>query len=111
VAASREVLVMIYIVDNGQDYSDHRMYFVEAPQDFGQWWREKFEPWAKLPSDWRYGVCDLSIVGVAPSVDWWHGGSYPVVDWLREHIASDDWCETEEGETPRPRYRLEAEGK
>ncbi len=36
-----------YLIDNGQRYSDHVVYFVEAPEDFGDWLEKTLIPWLR----------------------------------------------------------------
>ena len=56
---------MIYIIDNGRDYSDHGIYFIEAPPSFGVWFTEKFMPWMRAI---RRQV--PTIIGVAETIAW-----------------------------------------
>lgn len=65
---------MIYIFDNGE--SDNAIYFVEAPPDFGDWWKTIFDPWQNEHGG-RY-----VLLGVAPSVTWWEGEAVPVSQFL-----------------------------
>jgi len=59
--------MMTYIIDNGQMYSSHALYFVEAPEDFAEWLRDVLVPWlerAKLPGE------RLRVLGTCQSVAW-----------------------------------------
>lgn len=58
---------MIYIIDNGEHASDYTLYFVEAPPDFGDWWKSTFDPWQCTRAG-RY-----VLLGVATSVEWEDG--------------------------------------
>ena len=36
---------MIFIIDNGEDYSDHQLYFIDAPASFETWFNGPFKSW------------------------------------------------------------------
>ena len=55
---------MIIIFDNGKPYSDHALYFVDAPADFEQWWNGVYRPWVDGAE--MYAVM---IVGVADKIE------------------------------------------
>lgn len=38
---------MIFIIDNGESYSDHRTFFVRAHSDFRNWFGLQFLPWCQ----------------------------------------------------------------
>jgi hypothetical protein len=38
---------MIYVIDNGEEYDDHRIYFVEAPESFRTWFETTLLPWQR----------------------------------------------------------------
>jgi hypothetical protein len=38
---------VIYVIDNGGEYSSHSVYFVEAPDDLGAYLGVEFFPWAR----------------------------------------------------------------
>jgi len=38
---------MIYVIDNGKDYSDHCLYFVDAPASFEEWFNGPFKVWRR----------------------------------------------------------------
>ena len=114
---------MIYIFDNGKPYSDHALYFIEAPDDFGAWFNGVYRPWVD-------GVEDgpLMIVAVAdkverceripytlppPSGQWGDDGSFkmpPLHEFstmpVAEFLESDAIVQKRIGKL-RPRHRLE----
>ncbi|MGC9986169.1 MAG: hypothetical protein ABSF35_21410 [Polyangia bacterium] len=111
---------MIYIFDNGEAYSNHALYFVDAPEDFGAWFNDVYRPWID-GAEYR----PLMIVATAPAVERRERGPHslrpikkgyetpiedepmhefstmPVVDFLAKIVEQE-----RDGE-PRPRYRLE----
>jgi hypothetical protein len=115
---------MIIIFDNGKPYSDHALYFVDAPADFEQWWNGVYRPWvdgAEMYAVMIVGVADKIELREPPphtlsplSKSNWgdlrahedpplHGiSTLPVVDFLR----IEDVEQKRDGK-PRPRYRLE----
>jgi hypothetical protein len=114
---------MIYIFDNGKPYSDHALYFIEAPDDFGAWFNEVYRPWVNVVEDGP-----LMIVAVAdkverreripytlppPSGQWGDDGNFeppPLHKFSTMPVAKflmrDPVIQKRDGE-PRPRYRLE----
>jgi hypothetical protein len=60
---------MIYIVDNGEQYSDHGIYFVEVPPELLAKHKEAIEG---LIKKWRDSAF---ILGTAEKIDWWGGGA------------------------------------
>jgi hypothetical protein len=116
---------MIYLIDNGESYDDHILYFVEAPADFGVWFNEVYRLWVE-GAEYR----PLMIVGTTNALAWvprlpftpqpagksWGSSmalsledapmkkfsTTPVVDFLAKVV------EQERDGKPRPRYRLEA---
>jgi hypothetical protein len=114
---------MIYIFDNGESYSNHALYFVEAPDDFGEWFDGVYRPWVD-GIEYR----PLMIVAMAPSVERRERGPFslrpirkgyevdiedepslyelltmPAVDFLAQIVEQG-----RDGK-PRPCYRLEIE--
>jgi len=113
---------MIYIFDNGEAYSNHALYFVEAPDDFGEWFSDVYRPWID-GAEYR----PLMIVATAPAVERRERVPYnlrpieegyevsiedepmhefstmPVADFLAKIV------EQKRDGKPRPRYRLEDE--
>ena len=113
---------MIFIFDNGEVCSNHALFFVDAPADFGAWFDDVYRPWID-GAEYR----PLMIVATAPAVERRERGSYnlrpikegyevsieeepmhefstmPVVDFLAKIV------EQERDGKPRPRYRLEIE--
>ncbi|MGB8296111.1 MAG: hypothetical protein WCG85_11855, partial [Polyangia bacterium] len=55
---------MIFIFDNGEVYSNHALYFVDAPEDFGAWFNDVYLPWID-GAVYR----PLMIVATAPAVE------------------------------------------
>jgi hypothetical protein len=111
---------MIYVIDNGESYSNHILYFVEAPEDFGTWFNDVYRPWVK-GAEYR----PLMIVGTANAVAWVprlpftprpperfdlsledcpmkEFSTIPVTKFLKR----EDVMQERDG-VPRPRYRLE----
>lgn len=66
---------MIYVIDNGCDYSDRAIYFVESDAGFGLWWRDVFVPWLAKTYDSKIKI---KIVFAAEQVTWWSGASITV---------------------------------
>jgi hypothetical protein len=98
-----EEKLITYIIDNGRDYSDHALYFVEAPADFGAWFAKELVPWLRT----RNMRGDrLKVVGTCQSVEWVRG----MRTMTLEQFLGDD-CVVEEfdyDEVPpehRPRYK------
>jgi hypothetical protein len=113
---------MIFILDNGEAFSNHALYFVDAPADFGAWFDDVYRPWVD-GAEYR----PLMIVATSPAVERRERGSYnlrpikvgyevsideepmhefstmPVVDFLAKIVVQ------ERDGKPRPRYRLEIE--
>jgi hypothetical protein len=114
---------MIFIFDNGESYSNHALFFVDAPDDFGAWFNDVYRPWVD-GIEYR----PLTIVGTAPAVERRERGPFtlrpikkgwevsiedepplyefltmPVLDFLAKIVE-----QTRDGQ-PRPRYRLEDE--
>ena len=110
---------MIFIFDNGEVFSNHALYFVDAPEDFGAWFNDVYRPWVD-GIEYR----PLMIVATAPAVERRERVPYnprpadkldlpieefpmhefstmPVVDFLAKFVQ-----QKRDGE-PRPRYRLE----
>ncbi len=111
---------MIFIFDNGESYSNHALYFVDAPEDFGTWFNDVYRPWID-GAEYR----PLMIVATAPAIERRERGPYsvrpikkgyetpikdepmqefstmPVIDFLAKFVEQE-----RDGE-PRPRYRLE----
>ena len=56
---------MIYLFDNGEVYSNHALYFVEAPADFGTWFNTVYRPWVD-GAEYR----PLMIVGTTEELSW-----------------------------------------
>jgi hypothetical protein len=111
---------MIWIFDNGEAFSNHALFFVDAPEDFGEWFNGVYRFWVD-GGEYR----PLMIVATAPSVERRERGPYSVrpirkgyetpiedepmqefstmsvVDFLAKIVEQE-----RDGE-PRPRYRLE----
>ena len=98
---------MIYILDNGLMYSDHSLYFVQAPEDFGAWFEQTLVPWLKVRN---LRGDRMTVVGTCRSVEW----ARDMHSMSLEQFLGDD-CVVEEidyDETPpehRPCYRLETQ--
>lgn len=73
---------MIVVWDNGQDYSDHRIEFV----DIGE-----HDPRVIGPA--MVGIRGGEVLAVAPVIEWWTGGAQPLADflWRIESDAREHW--------------------
>jgi hypothetical protein len=112
---------MIFIFDNGESYSNHALFFVDAPDDFGTWFDNVYRRWVN-GIEYR----PLMIVATAPAIERRERGPFslcpirkgyevaiedepplyelmtmPAVDFLAKFVE-----QTRDGQ-PRPRYRLE----
>jgi hypothetical protein len=110
---------MIYIFDNGDVYDDHELYFVDAPDDFGDWFNDVYRTWID-GVEYR----PMMIVAVAPVVELrervpynprpasrfdlsiednplYEFSTISVVDFLSRYVVQ------ERDGGARPRYRLE----
>jgi hypothetical protein len=112
---------MIYIFDNGEVYSNHTLYSVDAPEDFGAWFNDVYRPWLD-GTEYR----PLMIVATAPAVERRERVPYTPrpVDKFDLSIEDDPMHEfstmsvvdflakivvRERDGRPRPRYRVEIE--
>ena len=120
---------MIYIFDNGESYSNHALFFVDAPADFESWFNGVYRSWID-GAEYR----PLMIVATAPAVERRERGPYalrPIKKgtagsaWPSTEVAIEDEpplyelstmpvldflakiVEQERDGQPRPRYRLE----
>jgi hypothetical protein len=112
---------MIFIFDNGEVFSNHALYFVEAAADFGVWFNSVYRPWidgieyrplmivATTPAverreRWPYKPRPLDKFDMSIEDDPMHEFStMPVVDFLAKIVVQ------ERDGKPRPRYRVEIE--
>jgi hypothetical protein len=120
---------MIYVIDNGEAYSNHTLYFVEAPDDFGAWFNEVYRPWVDGSE-----TAPLMIMGRTSDLTWlprlpfnyrprsgawgnvgkekggWDWKDFPLHEFstipVTKFLKSDDVKQERDGK-PRPRYRLE----
>jgi hypothetical protein len=110
---------MIYIFDNGEAYSNHTLYFVKAPDDFGAWFNEVYRPWVDgieyrplMSVATTSAIQHLQRVPYTPRPANWLDltieehpmhelSTMSVVDFLAKAV------EQERDGKPRPRYRLE----
>lgn len=97
---------MIYVHDNGEDYSDHELTFIEVPDGVDEKHRDLFLRALKA-TPLHATAC---VVGVFREIAWYRGGSMPVKEWLTDtqHSIADwlDWCDTEEEEELTARLKL-----
>jgi hypothetical protein len=120
---------VIFILDNGESYSNHALFFVDAPDDFESWFNGVYRPWVD-GIEYR----PLMIVATAPAVERRERGPYvlrPIkkgaagLAWPSTEVAIEDEpplyefatmpvvdflakiVEQERDGQPRPRYRLE----
>jgi hypothetical protein len=117
----RREKTVIFILDNGESYSNHALFFVDAPEDFAEWFNGVYRPWID-GAEYR----PLMIVATAAAIERRERGPFslcpirkgyevsideepplyefstmPVVDFLAKFVE-----QKRDGE-PRPRYRLE----
>jgi hypothetical protein len=94
---------MVFVIDNGQCYSSHTLYFVDAPKDFGAWFEEVLIPWLQSHAHIQ-GY--MKIVATTTSLTWRSvkGGTLDWDEFLGD-IESYNYDETPL--QPRPKYRLE----
>jgi|GEM_PF-2985915 hypothetical protein len=111
---------MIYIFDNGEPYSNQTLYFVEAPEDFGNWFNVVYRRWIE-GAEYR----PLTIVATTTSLAWCPRPPYtprpaefldlPIEEHPMKEFGTMDAVEflqcrdviQERDGKPRPRYRLE----
>jgi hypothetical protein len=93
------VMSKIYIIDGG--FYEPVPSFVEAPEDFRDWWNTVMQPWMDEKSGYP---CGWELLGVTESIEWFSDDS----SWARksvvEFLAGLPAGRVEE---QRPRYRLE----
>lgn len=65
----------VYIVDNGEAYSSHTLYFIET-----DWNREQLDAFLK-----QAGFSNYFITGAADKIEWWEGGSITPEDLLEPY--------------------------
>lgn len=73
---------MIYIWDNGLDYSDHTIEFVESGLP-----RDVVETILSVFAAQRRKAC---VLAVAERIEWRTGGNVALSDWCKMHL--DSWC-------------------
>jgi hypothetical protein len=93
-----------YIIDNGLSSTRRVVYFVEAPEDFGEWFTSILCPWLKSHD------VEISyfwwVAGICSEVEWTSDrSSTPFQEFLDEEISAFDY--TESPPTPRPKYHME----
>jgi hypothetical protein len=116
---------MIYLIDNGEPYDDHALYFVDAPDDFAVWFNEVYRPWVE-GAEYR----PLMIVGTTNALVWVPRLPFTPMpprsstSWASVNLSLEDApmkefstmsvgdflakaVEQERDGKPRPRYRLE----
>lgn len=57
---------MIFIIDNGESYSDHRTFFVRAHPSFRDWFGFQFLPWCQRSLHYS----DYFILAESESLTW-----------------------------------------
>lgn len=111
---------MIFIFDNGEAFSNHALYFIDAPEDFGGWFDNVYRPWID-GAEYR----PLMIVATAPAIERRKRGPYnlrPIKKGYEVSIEEEPMhefstmsvadfltkiLEQKRDGKPRPRYRLE----
>jgi hypothetical protein len=78
---------MIFILDNGLEYSDHQITFIESPDDLNTTDLGILRELLDLRSDEdEVGPRGPHLLGMVQKLDWWHGDLLP----LAEHLCCDD---------------------
>jgi hypothetical protein len=97
-----------YVVDNGQSYSLQALYFVEAPDDFGQWLEQVLVPWLK---DKELEGQLLKVCGTCDEVHWLvrDRTTMSLHDFLNDSSIVSPFDYLEPPHQPRPRYREEVQ--
>lgn len=97
---------MIYVIDNGASCSDHRLYFVEAPEDFGEWWGSILLPWLAAADELG---ARMKIVATSPKIEWREKASTLAVDEFFDECDYQipEWCYDTTPPRHRPVYRTE----
>jgi hypothetical protein len=93
-----------FIIDNGGRYSDHAVYFVEAPLSFEKWFNGTLLTW--LEAHGMHGE-KLHIVGVAPTITWREGGIMSFTDFLDDDTIVEQIDYSDSPSSPRPHYERE----
>jgi hypothetical protein len=93
-----------FIIDNGGRYSDHAVYFVEAPLSFEKWFNGTLLTW--LEAHDMHGE-KLHIVGVAPTITWREGGIMSFTDFLDDDTIVEQIDYSDSPSSPRPHYERE----
>jgi hypothetical protein len=94
----------IYIIVNGVCDPDRSVFFVEAPEDFGEWFISVLLKWLKGADDW-------SVVGICNEIKWSAGKtSVPFQLFLKSQIDYlPDSLYKMSRLGPRPKYHREKE--
>lgn len=79
---------MIYIIDNGQPYSDGTIYFIEVPGP------KNTELAANLAIAAHPGGSG-SVMGIAETIHWWSGKSMSLEHYMTDYPRDDDTWEDE----------------
>lgn len=91
-----------YIIDNVLIHYAHVHYYVEAPEDFEDWFRDLLVPWLRRRSLTGQG---LVVLGRCPSVEWRREGwatSYQ--DFLSDDSVVAQFDRSEDPPLARPTY-------
>lgn len=94
-----------YVIDNGLTYSSRALFFVEAPEDFGDWLTNTLVPWLgsrNLPGD------RLRVAGVCDGVQWRAGETWTTMTYqffLADDTVVGDYDYDVTPPEPRPRYK------
>jgi hypothetical protein len=81
---------VVYVVDNGRDYSDHNVRFVRVPEDR----RAEFEAAvAAMAAVQTYGK--ETIVGVLAEIEWRDKDAMTPLDWYLDDVKQRTSWETE----------------
>jgi hypothetical protein len=97
---------VIYLIDNGMIYSSKTLYFVEAPEDFKDWFEGILLSWLKQHS--MRGE-DMKIVGRCTNLGFSDAGykTMTVKEFLEDDMIVESPDYGESPPEPRPRYQGE----
>ena len=83
---------MIYILDNGADYSAHGIFFVEVPETLMKY-KAQIESMLLRAFSLRSSYYEPKILGTSDRIDWWQGGTHEFSQHLGWYCFIEDWYE------------------
>lgn len=91
---------MIYIWDNGLDYADHQLVFIEAPPDS----RRLIEALGRV---YHYGARDSRVIARTGNMIWHHGdGAVSLRDFADDTFSIIEHLLEDSGEAPSTYDRI-----